>query len=48
MKSFTFKIGGMVEPSQLAYGSPAAKRLWKHRKSLTLRMGGVVLWSQFA
>jgi hypothetical protein len=30
------------------YGHPAAKRLWKQMKSLTLRMGGTVLASQFA
>ena len=46
LKSLTFRMGAMVEASQLAYESPAAKRLLKQRKSLTLRMGTMVELSQ--
>ena len=45
-KSATFRIGGVVEPSQLAYESPAAKRLRKQEKSWMLRIGGLVEESQ--
>src|SRR5262245_7187788 len=34
VKSLTFRMGAVVELSQLAYGSPAAKRLRKQVKSL--------------
>src|SRR5690606_4627341 len=46
MKSFTFRIGSVVLPSQLAYESPAANADWKQMKSLTFRIGSVVLPSQ--
>ena len=41
-KSFTFRIGATVEPSQLAQGSFAAKRCWKQTKSAMFSTGGVV------
>jgi hypothetical protein len=47
-KSLTFKIGGTVLPSQLAYVSPEANLVWKQMKSFTLRNGTVVLASQLA
>lgn len=40
--------GGVALPSQLAYGSPAAKRFKKHVKSRIVNIGAVVLQSQFA
>src|SRR4051812_11522385 len=48
MKSATFRVGGVVEPSQLAAGLPAANWAWKQMKSATLRVGGVVERSQLA
>src|ERR1051326_7717202 len=47
-KSRTFRIGGVVELSQLAYVSPAAYLLRKQAKSRTFRTGGVVELSQLA
>ncbi len=47
-KSRTFRTGGVVLPSQLAYESPAKKALMKQAMSRTLSTGGVVLPSQFA
>ena len=41
-------MGALVERSQLAYEAPAAKLLRKQAKSVTLRIGGVVLLSQLA
>ncbi len=48
MKSLTFRTGGMVELSQLAYGSAAAKWLRNQLKSLTFRIGPIVEASQLA
>src|ERR1700690_2214685 len=47
-KSSTLRMGGVVEPSQLAYVSPAAYLFRKHAKSRTFRVGAVVLPSQLA
>jgi len=46
MKSLTLSTGGVVEPSQFAYGSPAAYLVWKQIKSDTFRMGGTLEPSQ--
>jgi hypothetical protein len=46
MKSLTFKTGAVVEPSQLAYVSPAANLDWKQMKSLTFSTGATVELSQ--
>ena len=48
LKSFTLRMGAIVEASQLAEGSPAAYLFRKHEKSLTLRMGAIVEASQLA
>jgi hypothetical protein len=40
-KSLAFNTGAVVEPSQLAYGSAAAKALRKHWKSLAFRIGAL-------
>ena len=42
MKSATLRMGGAVLASQLARGSPAAKRDWKQTKSAIFRIGGDV------
>jgi hypothetical protein len=48
MKSFTFRMGGALLPSQFASGSPAANRPWKQMKSFTFKTGGELDASQFA
>ena len=47
-KSATLSTGGIVDPSQLAYGSPAANRWAKQTKSFTFSTGGIVEASQLA
>ena len=48
MKSFTFRTGAAVDPSQFAYESPAAYRFWKQMKSFTFKIGAAVELSQLA
>src|SRR5438046_8297361 len=46
MKSEMFRVGGTVDPSQLAAGSPAANWAWKQMKSEMFRIGTLVEPSQ--
>src|SRR6476659_2823627 len=48
MKSATLRIGGVVDPSQLARGSPEANWDWKQMKSAMLSTGVVTDLSQLA